>query len=246
MKRPAFRTVLILVLFALAGCQSGATRPPPSAPDATSPSPDLAAPYREAQAQGAEVFTLDAAASAVRLFVYRGGKLARAGHNHVIDVARFDGFVLLDAVAPGDSRFDLRVPVERMVIDDPGSREAIGGTFGSTRSESDIEGTRRNLLGPKVLDSARFASVALRSQAVAGDWPLLVVDVAITIKGVTRVQPVLVHLRRDGVALRVSGEFVLRQTDFGIEPFSVLGGLMAVQDAIGVRFDLLGRPGIAP
>ena len=239
------RSLLVVALSVIAGCQAGTPRPSPEEAIAAAPA-DLSAPYREAQSREEEVFTLDAVASSVRLFVFRGGKAARAGHNHVLGVGHFQGYVLLDAVVPGNSRFDLRVPLESLVIDDPASRQAIGGTFGSTRSESDIEGTRRNLLGPKVLDSERFATVDLRSQSVAGDWPLLVVDVAVTIKGVTRVQPVLVHLRRDGADLRATGEFVLRQTDFGIEPFSVLGGLMAVQDAIGVRFDLVGRPGISP
>lgn len=239
---PMVRTTLTaLMMVALAACGTTAPAPGPIAPVAE----DLAAPYHEAEAAGAEVFTLDATASSVRLFVYRGGKAARAGHNHVIGVTRFEGYVVLDAVAPADSRFDLRVPVDGLAVDDPAWREAIGGTFGSARSGSDIEGTRRNLLGPKVLDADRFPTVRLHSQAVAGDWPLLVADVAITIKGVTRVQPVLLTLGREGEQLRARGEFVVRQTDFGIEPFSVLGGLMAVQDAIGVRFDLIGRPGIA-
>jgi polyisoprenoid-binding protein YceI len=245
MARVATRTSLIFALLVVAGCQAPAPQPTGSPATAVVPdAADLAAPYRKAEAAGAEVFTLDATASSVRLFVYRGGKAARAGHNHVIGVGRFEGYVVLDAVAPADSRFDLRVPVDGLVIDDSAWREAIGGAFGSARSESDIEGTRRNLLGPKVLDATRFPNVDLRSQAVAGDWPLLVADVAITIKGVTRVQPVLLQFRREGPALRIGGEFVLRQSDFAMVPFSVLGGLMAVQDLIGVRFDLVGRPGV--
>jgi hypothetical protein len=86
--------------------------------------------------------------------------------------------------------------------------------------------------------------VELQSRTVAGDWPLLVADVAITIKGVTRNQMVLLRLRREGPQLRATGEFVIKQSEFGMEPFSVLGGLMAVQDPIGVSFDLVGRPGV--
>ena len=245
MARPIHRTLLIFALLAVTACQSPAPQQDDAPPAIAPAAPDLAASYREAEAQGAEVFTLNAAASTVRLYIYRGGKAARAGHNHVIGVSLFEGYVLLDAVAPADSRFDLRVPVDGLVVDDPAWRAAIGGTFGSTRSESDIEGTRRNLLGPKVLDATRFPVVELRSQAVAGDWPLLVADVAITIKGVTRTQPVLLRLRREGEQLRASGEFVLEQSDFGMQPFSVLGGLMAVQDAIGISFELVGKPGIA-
>jgi hypothetical protein len=31
---------------------------------------------------------------------------------------------------------------------------------------------------------------------------------------------------------------VLRQTDFGITPLAILGGIIAVQDPVGVRFDV--------
>ena len=40
--------------------------------------------------------------------------------------------------------------------------------------------------------------------------------------------------------LVVAGAFVLRQSDFGIKPFSVLGGLLAVEDELVVEFRLIG------
>ena len=40
--------------------------------------------------------------------------------------------------------------------------------------------------------------------------------------------------------LQVQGSMVLRQTDFGVRPYSVLGGLLAVQDAVVVDFTLHG------
>jgi hypothetical protein len=40
--------------------------------------------------------------------------------------------------------------------------------------------------------------------------------------------------------LQVTGSLVLRQTDFGVQPLSVLGGLLAVEDAVVVEFTLQG------
>jgi hypothetical protein len=40
--------------------------------------------------------------------------------------------------------------------------------------------------------------------------------------------------------LLVSGSFVLRQTDFGVQPLSLLGGLLSVQDAVVIEFKLAG------
>ncbi len=233
----------LLASLAVASCQSAPPRPP--AGEEVVMLPDLRQPYLDGVALGADVYTLDPAASVVRLYVFRGGKAAKAGHNHVLGVSGFEGYARLDPSQPRDARFDLRVPVEALRIDDPAWRDQTGGNFSSARSESDIEATRRNMLGPKVLDAARFPHVELRSQRIAGDWPLLVVDVAVTIKGVSHVQPVMVRAERTADHLRASGAFVLRQSDFGMEPFSVLGGLMAVQDEIGVTFELVGRAGLA-
>jgi polyisoprenoid-binding protein YceI len=40
--------------------------------------------------------------------------------------------------------------------------------------------------------------------------------------------------------LSVTGSLVLRQTDFGVQPYSVLGGMLAVQDEVIIEFKLLG------
>lgn len=41
--------------------------------------------------------------------------------------------------------------------------------------------------------------------------------------------------------LTVDGALVLRQSDFGVKPLSVLGGLLAVQDEVIVEFKLSGE-----
>ena len=38
---------------------------------------------------------------------------------------------------------------------------------------------------------------------------------------------------------RARGEVVIRQSDFGIQPFTVLGGLLAVKDELVVQFELV-------
>jgi polyisoprenoid-binding protein YceI len=46
-----------------------------------------------------------------------------------------------------------------------------------------------------------------------------------------------------GLPQRVSasGTLVLRQSDFGVQPYSVMGGLLAVQDDVVLEFSLLGQ-----
>ncbi len=43
---------------------------------------------------------------------------------------------------------------------------------------------------------------------------------------------------RSGNEFAASGDLMLRQTDFGITPLSVLGGALQVQYAVAVRFSI--------
>jgi hypothetical protein len=41
--------------------------------------------------------------------------------------------------------------------------------------------------------------------------------------------------------LRVSGEFSLRQSDYGIKPVSFAGGALRLKDELKFKFELVGR-----
>lgn len=230
------RAALFAALF-VAACQA----PAPRVPTTTQAAPaaiDLDAVYAQRHEAGATVYRVDPATSDIRIYVFRGGRAATLGHNHVLSTSDFDGYVSLDDEAARSARFDLRFDFEALIVDDPALRDATGGAFAGARSESDITGTRRNMLGARVLDAANHPELRVRALAVDGDWPMLVARVAIDWHGWSRDYDVLLQVDRDDDAVRAKGELVLRQTDFGITPLSILGGVIAVQDAVGVRFDI--------
>src|SRR3546814_13943983 len=66
----------------------------------------------------------------------------------------------------------------------------------------------------------------------------LVADVAFTLHGVTRIQSIVMAAVRDGDSIKTDGRFALRQSDFGIAPFSILGGALAVDDVLAISFTL--------
>ncbi len=104
-----------------------------------------------------------------------------------------------------------------------------------------LAGTAKNMLGPRVLDAGEHPFVRIRSLGVAGDWPMLVATMAIEMHGTTREREVLLQVERDDQQLRARGELVLRQTEFGVTPLSILGGVIAVQDPVAIRFDLRAK-----
>ncbi|MEQ1440022.1 YceI family protein [Fontimonas sp. SYSU GA230001] len=227
-----------LALLLLAACQAPAPRPAPTSEAAAT---DWAGEYDRLRETGTAVYRVDPAASDIRIHVYRGGRAAKLGHNHVLSAPDFAGYAAIDGEDLTSARFELRVRFDALSIDDPALRQDTGGAFAGVRSESDITGTRRNMLGPRVLDADHHPELRIRSLRIEGDWPLPIARVAIDWHGVTREQDVLLQVERNDAQLRARGSLVLRQTDYGITPFTILGGAIAVQDAVAVRFDLQAR-----
>jgi hypothetical protein len=208
---------------------AGCAQVPPAAPPAATPpgAPDLdAAYYRDAAARGEKVYRVEPGDSLVVARVYRGGRLARLGHDHVVSSRESRGFIDADR-----GRGDLYLALESLVVDEPAQRAAAG--FDSTPSESDIAGTRSNML-EKVLAAERFPFVVLRVRAVAQ----ATLEAELSLHGMTRPLRIPAKIESRGDRLDASGSFAINQTDFGIEPFSVLGGALAVQDRIELSFTI--------
>jgi len=206
---------------ALAGCSAPA---PPSAPVSPPPVVIPAAPLPVAGR-----LAIDPQASLIAITVRRGGPLARLGHDHVVAVRTIAG-----EVDPAGNRATLRFRLDAMTVDEPALRRAAG--LDTQPSAEAIEGTRHNML-TRVLDADRYpwVEVALERHGAAA------VSAAITLHGVTRRYDVPVTLDAAPDRLRTTGTLTLRQTEFGIVPFSVLGGAMAVQDALELHFDIVAH-----
>ena len=66
-------------------------------------------------------------------------------------------------------------------------------------------------------------------------------NVSVTLHGVVRSLQVPVEIEKSADEIGVSGRLTLTQSEFGITPFSILGGAIAVQDAVNVRFHIRAR-----
>ena len=136
-------------------------------------------------------------------------------------------------IAPGEGRADPHVPHDTLVVDGPARRADAGLT--TRPSAADVEGTRANMM-TRVLDVERYPYAAIAVRGGTGDGGARQVTVAITLHGVTRAMEVPLRIEPAGGDLDVRGRLTLAQSDFGIVPFSILGGAIAVQDAVEVDF----------
>jgi len=213
----------------LAGCPSLVREPAPAAPPADFPE-DY---YREAAARGKPVFRVDPAGSLIVIEVRRAGWLARLGHDHVVASHEVGGYV-----APDEGRADLYVALERLVVDEAALRAEAG--FDTQPTEADIAGTRANML-EKVLQTEKFPFALIRVSGANTSQRSATLSVAITLHGSTRTLQTPVQIEAAADQMNVTGRLSFDQTDFGITPYSLLGGAIAVQNGVELRFRIRAR-----
>lgn len=205
--------------------------PPTKAPAAPEEFPETY--YSDILAQGKLVYRVDPSASLVVIEVRRSGSLARLGHDHVVASHALEGYL-----APGEGRADLYVQLANLTVDEPALRSEAG--FDTQPSQSDIGGTRANML-EKVLEADKFPFALIRVDGADGSQRSAVLGVAITLHGVTRRFEVPATIDADAEVIGASGGLSFDQTDFGITPYSLLGGAIAVRNRVDLRFRIRAR-----
>jgi polyisoprenoid-binding protein YceI len=219
----------LFTLAFLAACQQQQVRQPTAAP-----------PVPAVDTKGAARYDVDGTASTIHVLVYRAGAAARMGHNHVVSSKELRGTLYLQNEL-SRSRIELVLPVATFAVDEPQARAAEGQDFATEVPQDAREGTRRNLLRSEVLDAEHYPEIKLQSVTIAGTRAQPKLTMRITIKNASRDIPVGASVQESAGTIRVKGEFALKQTDFGITPFSVALGALQVQDELNIKFSILCR-----
>ena len=186
-------------------------------------------------------YPLDAAASQLIVLVGRAGALGRLGHNHIISAGEMEGIVHRHPDL-SKSSVVLTLPVAGFVIDDPSLRQAEGEGFSSVPSQKDIDGTRRNMTGNRLLDAANFPVISVDGRQLeidaAGDATL---ELKLQVKNTAAIRrvPLTVVIGADEIA--ASGGVVLNHEELGLTPFKALFGALQVASPLTVRFSLKFR-----
>lgn len=220
------RVLAALMMGALSACRPNSHQQE-KVPAAVAPPAGESAPY-----------TIDAARSLLTLRVYKEGPMAALGHNHVIAVHDLHGSVQWRG-EPTQSGFALEFPAATMTIDEPELRAAAGADFSAVVADSARAGTRRNMLGERLLDADRYPDIQVQSERVTATAQGVMVQARVTVHGRDSRVEFPATVSQEGETLSAHGEFDLLQSSLGLTPFSVALGALRVADRTEVQFDLV-------
>jgi polyisoprenoid-binding protein YceI len=162
---------------------------------------------------------IDVNKSELVIHVGKAGLLSAAGHEHWV-VAPISRGEFSEGAQP---RVELSVDARKMTV------RADEKTSASDRAK--IQETMQN----DVLESSKYPEVRFHSTNVtslgAQAWK---VTGTLTLHGVSK--PVAVEVRRDGDVYAGSAHF--KQTEFGIQPVKIAGGVVKVKDELDISFKI--------
>ncbi len=188
----------------------------------------------------AQTFQIDSNDSEIRILLYKEGTLSGFAHNHVIVGEQVTGQIQLSKEVT-QSTFELKVPVETLIVDRPEHRKQEGVGFESELSESDINDIRKTMLSYSVIDAEQFPEAAVRSVQVSGTLPNLELKALFTIHGVSQEFTLPVEVTLEGDTLTAIGQVELWQSAFDIRPISLFLGTIKVKDQFLGKFHIVAR-----
>ena len=179
-----------------------------------------------AQAEPA-TWTAATGSGRIEVHVYKRGLLSGLAHDHHFSATAWRATAVLDPAEPGLARVE--------VVVEAGSLRDQQAAL----SEQERDEVNGRAAGPETLDAARYPEIRFVADRLDGD-----LIGTLSMHGVSRPLRVPVQATREGERWRVKGAARIKQSEFGIEPYSGFAGTVAVHDEVVIEFELL--MGLAP
>jgi polyisoprenoid-binding protein YceI len=177
-------------------------------------------------------YLIDKNASRFTVQAFATGILSGFGHNPKIGMREYEGEIQF-AIETYD-------PAMVRVTVGTGAMEVLD------EMKSDDRKKLEQTMYEEVLEVQRFPTASYESkqitvQKLSGDLLLAHLTGELSFHGVRRSHSFDARVTRMGAMLRISGEFSLRQSDYGIRPVSIAGGALRLKDEIRFNFEMVAR-----
>jgi polyisoprenoid-binding protein YceI len=173
-------------------------------------------------ASAAEDLAIDVQRSSITIHVGKAGILSAAGHDHWVNAPITSG-VIRESPAP---HVEFTVETAKMTVKPDPKVDA--------KTQAQIQKDMEEM----TLETAKFPEIKFRSTSVerlaGGEWK---VEGDLSLHGVTK--PVRLTVKRSGDSY--SAHTILKQTDFGIKPISVGGGMIKIKNEVEIDFQIFPR-----
>ncbi len=186
------------------------------------------------KAQKARTYKIVASESSFWVFVPKTGLLSGLAHDHEIGVKSFTGKIVVPEAGASGGSLELDIDAQSLaVLDKKPSEDDKKKIYNSMHNE--------------VLESAKHPKINFKSVSVSdlkqtgGENYSFTLNGDLTLHGVTKRIAFPVSLTINAQQLRAEGKYTLRQTDFGIKPYSAAGGTIKVKNEITVNFNIVAR-----
>lgn len=183
---------------------------------------------------GAGTYSIVAGESSFWVFVGKAGIFSGLAHNHEIGVKSFTGRVTIPAAGTSAATLELEADARSLAVLD--------------KEVSDKDRTEiYNSMHTAVLESAKYPKITVGSASVTdlketgSNNVTFTLNGDLTLHGVTRKIAVPVTATITRQQLKASGKYTLRQTDFGIKPYSAAGGTIRVKNEVVVNFAIVAK-----
>lgn len=187
-----------------------------------------------AEAQKSHTYTIVSGESSFWVFVPKAGLLSGFAHDHQIGIKSFSGKVVVPESGAGSGSLELDVNTTSLVVLD-------------TKSSEEDKKKIQDSMHSEVLESAKYSKATFKSASVSdlkqtgGENYSFTLNGDLTLHGVTKRIAMPVSLTINAKQLRAEGKYTLRQTDFGIKPYSAVGGTVKVKNEITVNFNIVAK-----
>jgi polyisoprenoid-binding protein YceI len=183
----------------------------------------LAAAPVIAQERGAQEKAIDTERSTITIHVGKSGLLSGAAHDHTVNAPISSGTILESDA----SHIEFRVETARMKVKpDP-------------KIDAKDQATIQTHMEEMTLETKSFPEITFRSSRIQkladGQWK---VEGDLSLHGVTKAVSLTVKQTGESWTTHT----VLKQTDFGIKPISIGGGVIKVKDEVAIDFQIFVRP----
>lgn len=169
-------------------------------------------------------YTLDPSAASLKVWTGKEGKAAKAGHNLEIEVSDWSATLSL-----GDS------PEETALTLTANSRSlrVLAGSGGMQKLGDDDRANVDQTIDDEVLKGGEITFKSTGVHGVDGTHDLHVHG-DLTLLGKTAPVAFTLAIQPDD---EITGEALIKQTDFGMKPYSALFGTLKVKDEVRVTFE---------